>query len=157
MSPDNVVRLSAAIDQTSGSSFNADLIERRVPANSRAAMARRTDRNAVVQMIARHFPAAAALYGAAYALPQLDLIEPSNAAIASWCLLGLAGLLYFRISLTGWAWPLLFTVLAAGAVYAMKEGAIPLSDIWLSRARDVLTLCTGTFIASVLFTMFSKR
>lgn len=156
MSESNVVRIGAA-DQEEQRALAQALEERKISATARAAMARRSERSAIAKMIAFHFPAAALLYAAAYALPVLDLIEPNNADVASWSLLALAGVVYFRISLTGWIGPLLFVLVTAGAVYAMKEGMIALSDTWLARARDVLTVMIGTFIASVLFTLFGER
>ena len=156
MSGNNVVRIGAA-DQEEQRALAQSLEERKVSAKARAAMSRRAERNAIAKMIAFHVPAAALLYAAAYALPVLDLIEPNNADVASWSLLALAGVVYFRISLTGWIGPLLFVLITAGAVYAMKEGTIAVSDTWLTRARDVLTVMIGTFIASVLFTLFGER
>jgi len=156
MSDSNVVRFSAA-DQEEQRALAQSLEERKVSAKARAAMSRRAERNAIAKMIAFHVPAAALLYAAAYALPVLDLIEANNADIASWALLALAGVVFFRISLTGWIGPLLFVLATAGAVYAMKEGMIVLSDTWFMRARDVLTFMIGTFIASVLFTLFGAR
>ena len=156
MSGNNVVRIGAA-DQEEQRALAQSLEERKVSAQARVAMARRAERNAITKMIAYHFPAAALLYAAAYSLPVLDLIEPNNADVASWSLLALAGVVYFRISLTGWIGPLLFVLITAGAVYAMKEGTIAVSDTWLTRARDVLTVMIGTFIASVLFTLFGER
>jgi hypothetical protein len=156
MSGNNVVRIGAA-DREEQRALAQALKERKIAAKIRAALARGSERDAITKMIAYHFPAAALLYAAAYALPVLDLIEPNNADVASWSLLALAGVVYFRISLTGWIGPLLFVLITAGAVYAMKEGTIAVSDTWLTRARDVLTVMIGTFIASVLFTLFGER
>ena len=155
MSDSNVVRIGAENHEGEDSLPQA-LEERKVSAKARAAMARRSERNAIIKMIAFHVPAAALLYAAAYALPALDLIEVNNADVASWALLALAGIVYFRISLTGWTGPLVFVLVTAGAVYAAKEGMIALNDVWLSRARDLLTVMIGTFIASVLFTLFGE-
>ena len=156
MSGNNVVRIGAADGEDEHALAQA-LEERKVSAKARATMARRTQRQAITKMITLHVPAAALLYAAAYALPVLDLIEANNADVASWSLLALAGVVYFRISLTGWTGPLLFVFLMAGAVYTAKEGLIALNDVWLARARDVLTVMIGTFIASVLFTLFGER
>lgn len=156
MSNDKVVRLVAANEENKGGS-KTDTQERRLSARDRAAMARRTERNAVIGMIARHVPAAAALYFAAYALPELDLIAREHATFASWGFLAIAGLLYFRISYTGWIGPLFFALVASAAVYAMKEGIVAVDDVWLTRARDVLTFCIATFIASILTLLFGKR
>ena len=120
-------------------------------------MARRIDRQAITRMIVLCVPASALLYAATYALPLIDLIEANNAEVASWSLLALAGVIYFRISLTGWSGPLLFILVPADVVYAMKEGTIALSDAWLMRVREVLTVMIGTFIASVIFTLFGER
>lgn len=152
MSDNNVVRIGAA-DQEHALALK----ERKVSTTARATMARRTERNAIAKMISVHVPAAALLYAAAYALPVLDLIEVNNADFASWALLALAGVVYFGISVTGWIGPLLFVLATAGCVYAAKEGVIVFDDVWLSRARDVLTVLIATFIASVLFTLFGER
>jgi len=130
MSDSNVVRIGAA-DQEEQRARAQAVGERKVSAKTRAGLARQSERNAITKMIACHVPAAALLYAAACALPVLDLIEPNNADVASWSLLALAGVVYFRISLTGWIGPLLFVLVTAGAVYAMKEGMIALSDTWL--------------------------
>jgi len=156
MSDNNVLRIDAA-DREDDHAFAQALEKRKVSAKARATMARRTERQAIAKMIALHVPAAALLYAAAYALPVLDLIEANNADVASWALLALAGVVYFRISLTGWIGPLLFVFAMVGAVYTAKEGLIALNDVWLARAREVLTVMIGTFIASVLFTLFSER
>lgn len=152
MSDNNVARIGAE-----NQDHELALKEREVSATARATMARRTERNAIAKMISVHVPAAALLYAAAYALPVLDLIEANNADVAGWALLALAGVVYFRISLTGWNGPLLFVLVTAGAVYAMKEGTITLNDTWLAHARNVLTVMIGTFIASILFMLFGER
>ena len=156
MSESNVVRIGAVTQEDERVLAQA-LEERKASAKARATMARRSERNAISKMIACHVPAAALLYAAAYALPVLDLIDMGNAEAASWALLPLAGVVYFRISLTGWIGPLLVVLVTAGAVFAAKEGLIALNEIWLARASDVLTDMIGTFIASVLFTLFGER